>query len=37
MTHKNMQKGLKNVKKIGINVKMTVIPTANQKVLYYAF
>ena len=31
MTHKSVQNWLKDVKKVGINVKMTVIPTVKRK------
>lgn len=32
MTHKNVQNRFKNAKKVGINVKMTNIPTVKRKV-----
>lgn len=32
MTHKSVQNRLKNAKKNGINVNMTVIPTVKRKV-----
>lgn len=32
MTHKSVQNRLKNSKIVGINVKMTVIPTVKRKV-----
>lgn len=32
MTHKNVQNRLKDAKKVGINVKMTVMPTVKRKV-----
>ena len=32
MTHKNVQNRLKNAKKVGTNVNMTVMPTVKRKV-----
>lgn len=34
MTHKSEQNRLKNAKKVGINVKMTVMPTVKAQVCF---